>query len=45
MTGVPGGGFIFETDASIQVVKRENLMALYDAGRTYGKNKKICEQP
>lgn len=35
--GAPGGGFIFETDASIQVVKRENLMALYDTVRTYGK--------
>lgn len=35
--GAPGGGFIFETDASIQVTKRENLMALYDTVRTYGK--------
>ena len=35
--GAPGGGFIFKTDASIQVTKRENLMALYDAVRTYGK--------
>lgn len=35
--GAPGGGFIFETNASIENVKRENLMALYDTVRTYGK--------
>ena len=35
--GAPGGGFIFETNASIEGVKRENLMALYDTIRTYGK--------
>lgn len=34
--GAPGGGFIFETNASIQNVKRENLEALYDTVRTYG---------
>lgn len=34
--GAPEGGFIFETNASIEVVKRENLMALYDTVRTYG---------
>lgn len=35
--GAPGGGFIFETNASIERVKRENLHALYDTIRTYGK--------
>lgn len=35
--GAPGGGFIFETNASIEAVKRENLHALYDTVRTYGK--------
>ena len=35
--GAPGGGFIFETNASIEKVKRENLMALYDTARSYGK--------
>jgi hypothetical protein len=35
--GAPGGGFIFETNASMETVKRENLMALYDTIRTYGK--------
>lgn len=35
--GAPGGGFIFETDASIEKVKRENLHALYDTVREYGK--------
>ncbi len=35
--GAPGGGFIFETNASIEGVKRENLHALYDTIRTYGK--------
>lgn len=35
--GAPGGGFIFETNASIENVKRENLMALYDTVRTYGR--------
>ena len=35
--GAPGGGFIFETNASIEKVKRENLHALYDTVRTYGK--------
>lgn len=35
--GAPGGGFIFETNASMETVKRENLMALYDTVRTYGK--------
>ncbi|MCD8014587.1 MAG: hypothetical protein LUG99_15720 [Lachnospiraceae bacterium] len=35
--GAPGGGFIFETNASIQVVKRENLAALYDTVREYGR--------
>ena len=34
--GAPGGGFIFETNASIENVKRENLAALYDTIRTYG---------
>ncbi len=34
--GAPGGGFIFETNASIQNVKRENFEALYDTVRTYG---------
>ena len=35
--GAPGGGFIFETNASIANVKRENLEALYDTVREYGK--------
>ena len=35
--GAPGGGFIFETNASIENVKRENLLVLYDTVRTYGK--------
>ncbi len=35
--GAPGGGFIFETTASIENVKRENLEAMYDTVRTYGK--------
>lgn len=35
--GAPGGGFIFETIASIENVKRENLEAMYDTVRTYGK--------
>lgn len=35
--GAPGGGFIFETNASMENVKRENLSALYDTVRTYGK--------
>ena len=35
--GAPGGGFIFETNASIENVKRENLEAMYDTARTYGK--------
>lgn len=35
--GAPGGGFIWETNASIQVVKRENLQAMYDTVREYGK--------
>jgi len=35
--GAPGGGFIWETNASIQVVKRENLEAMYDAVREFGK--------
>lgn len=35
--GAPGGGFIFETNASIEAVKRENLMALYDTVREYGR--------
>lgn len=35
--GAPGGGFIFETDASIEIVKRENLEALYDTVREYGR--------
>lgn len=34
--GAAGGGFIFDTNASIQAVKRENLAALYDTVRTYG---------
>ena len=34
--GAPGGGFIFDTNASIQGVKRENLQALYDTVRSYG---------
>jgi uroporphyrinogen-III decarboxylase len=33
----PGGGFIFETNASIMGVKRENLEALYDTVREYGR--------
>ncbi len=37
--GAPGGGFIFETNASIQNVKRENLMALYDTVREYGRKR------
>ena len=32
----PGGGFIWDTNASIQVVKRENLEAMYDTVRDYG---------
>ncbi|MBO4352693.1 MAG: hypothetical protein J5818_04280 [Eggerthellaceae bacterium] len=35
--GAPGGGFIWETNASIQVVKRENLEAMYDTVREYGR--------
>lgn len=35
--GAPGGGFIFETNASIENVKRENLEAMYETARTYGK--------
>ena len=35
--GAPGGGFIFETNASIANVKRENLEALYDTVRDYGR--------
>lgn len=35
--GAPEGGFIFETNASIENVKRENLEAMYDTVRTYGK--------
>jgi len=35
--GAPGGGFIFETNASIMGAKRENLAALYDTVRTYGR--------
>ena len=35
--GAPGGGFIFETNASIANVKRENLEALYDTVREYGR--------
>lgn len=35
--GAPGGGFIWETNASIQVVKRENLEAMYDTVRDYGR--------
>ena len=35
--GAPGGGFIFETNASIENVKRVNLLDLYDTVRTYGK--------
>jgi len=35
--GAPGGGFIWETNASIQNVKRENLEAMYDTVREYGK--------
>ena len=34
--GAPGGGFIFETNASIQNVKRENLETMYDTVRDYG---------
>lgn len=33
----PGGGFIFETNASIMNVRRENLEALYDTVREYGR--------
>lgn len=35
--GAPGGGFIFETNASMENVRRENLHALYDTVRTYGR--------
>lgn len=35
--GAPGGGFIFETNASIENVKRKNLEAMYDTARSYGK--------
>ena len=35
--GAPGGGFIWETNASIQGVKRENLEAMYDTVREYGR--------
>lgn len=35
--GAPGGGFIWETNASIQNVKRENLEAMYDTVREHGK--------
>ncbi|MBQ1450694.1 MAG: hypothetical protein IIZ12_07180 [Eggerthellaceae bacterium] len=35
--GAPGGGFIWETNASIQNVKRENLEAMYDTVREYGR--------
>lgn len=35
--GAPGGGFIWETNASIQTVKRENLETMYDTVREYGR--------
>ena len=35
--GAPGGGFIWETNASMANVKRENLEAMYDTVREYGK--------
>ena len=33
----PGGGFIFETSCGIDLAKKENLEALRDTVRTYGK--------
>lgn len=33
----PGGGYIFDTDASIAVGKRENVEAMFDTVRQYGK--------
>lgn len=33
----PGGGYIFNTDKYIENVKRENVEAMFDTVRTYGK--------
>lgn len=33
----PGGGYIFDTNACIENVKRENLEAMFETIRTYGK--------
>jgi uroporphyrinogen-III decarboxylase len=35
----PGGGYIFDFDGGIYDCKRENLEALYDTIKTYGKYK------
>ena len=36
-TCAPGGGYIFDTDGSIENAKRENLDAMFDTLRTYGR--------
>ncbi len=33
----PGGGFIFDTNAVVKNVKRENLEAMFETIRAYGK--------
>ncbi|SHJ13230.1 uroporphyrinogen decarboxylase family protein [Parasporobacterium paucivorans] len=35
----PGGGYIFDTDGSIDNAKRENVEAMFDTVMTYGKNR------
>ena len=36
-TCAPGGGYIFDTNGSIDNAKRENIEAMYDTVLTYGK--------